>query len=812
MFKNYFKIAIRQLRKQKMYSAIKIGGFALSLAACLLIALFIRDEVSYDKFYPDANRVYRIIAAYNDNGRIDRGTSMSPPTAKAVERDFPEVEKTGRIMAFPLFYGAGSNYVRPEGQEKNLYDDGFSYADQSILDILKIPMVYGDRSRALAEPNTIVFSKKKADKYFPNQNCVGKMIYLNDDKTRPFKIGGVMQDFPNNSQFKFDFFITLTGVEFWQGEQTGWGSQNYETYMLLKPGTNVKSFEKKLSDGLIGKYIIPEMIRDGNKEVADVKTKFKFEVQALPDAHLQSFDISDYEPSHGDMRFVWLFGAIAGFILIIACINFINLSTAKSANRAKEVGLRKVIGSFRTSLIKQFLTESLLFSFISFVLAIVLAWTLLPLFNTLSAKSLKMPWGEWWLFPVMLAAAFVVGIFSGLYPAFYLSSFKPISVLKGNLSRGTKNSLLRNGLVVFQFTTSMVLIIATIVIYSQTKFLLNRKLGFDKDQVLLIQGTNTLRDEVKNFREELTKLSQVKSASISDYLPVSNTKRNQNTFIVEGKAKEEPGVGSQFWIVDDAYIKTMGMKIVEGRNFSSEMLSDSQAVVINQSMAKRLNLKDPIGKRITNGWSHPFNIVGVVEDFNFESMRGKIEPVCLKLGISPSVVSVKANGADMKSLIQGVSAVWKKYAPAQPIRYAFLDESFANMYIDVQRMGNVFTSFAVLAIMIACLGLFALSAFMAEQRNKEISIRKVLGASVSGITTMLSKDFAKLVLIAIFIASPIAWWAMNKWLQDFQYRTPITWWMFFSAGLLMIVIALATISFQAIKAAIASPAKTLRSE
>jgi len=811
MFKNYFKIALRQLSRQKMYAAIKIGGFALSIAACLLIALYIRDELSYDKSFPEADRIYRMVAVFNDNGNIDKWTAMTPPTAKAVEKDFPEVEKVARLMPNTLFYGAGSNYLRPVNQEKNIYEEGFTYADQSILDMFKIPMVYGSRANALAEPNTMVISKKKADKYFPNQDCVGKIMFLNNDKSKPYKIGGVMQDFPTNSHLQYDFFLTLTGVEFWPGEQTGWNSNNYDHYILVRPGTNIRAFEKKLSDHLLNTYVVPDLVRNGDKDAEKVAKNARFELQAMTDIHLKSFDIHDFQSTHGDVRFVWLFGAIACFILIIACINFINLSTAKSANRAKEVGLRKVIGSFRSSLIQQFLIESLLFSFLSFVLAILLAWGLVPFFNTLSAKSLKIPWNEWWLFPVMIAMAIMIGFLSGLYPSFYLSSFKPISVLKGNLSRGSKNLLLRNGLVIFQFTSSIVLIIGTIVIYSQTKFILNKKIGFDKDQVLLIQGANTMGDEIKSFKHELMKLSQVKSVSVSDYLPVTGTKRNGNTFYNEGKAKEESGVGTQIWVVDDDYIKTMGMKITAGRNFSFDMVSDSQAVVINQTMAKKLNLKDPIGKRITNGWSH-FNVVGVVQDFNFESMRDSTGALCMQLGISPSIVSVKVNTADIKNLIPAVSAVWKKFVPAQPIRYTFLDESFKNMYADVQRMGGIFTSFAILAIMIACLGLFALSAFIAEQRNKEIGIRKVLGATVSGITAMLSKDFVKLVLISILIASPIAWWAMNKWLQDFVYRIHISWWMFLVAALMVTIIAIATISFQAIRAAIANPAKSLRTE
>ena len=412
----------------------------------------------------------------------------------------------------------------------------------------------------------------------------------------------------------------------------------------------------------------------------------------------------------------------------------------------------------------------------------------------------------------MIGCAIIVGVIAGLYPSFYLSAFKPIDVLKGQLSRGSKNSILRNGLVVFQFTTSIILIIGTLVIYNQTHYILNKKIGFDKDQVLLIQGTNTLENKMEAFKNELLKSSEIKSVSISDYLPVAGTKRDGNTFYKEGKMKEDIGVSSQKWQVDYDYLKTMGMHIIEGRYFSKEMASDSAAIVINQTMAEKLGLKNPIGQRIENGWQK-FTVIGVMEDFNFESMKQEVTPLCLVLAkYNSTIVSVKISGTDTKQAISYVASVWKGFSPNQPFRYTFLDESFANMYADVQRTGSIFTSFAVLAIIIACLGLFALSAFMAEQRNKEIGIRKVLGASVSGITAMLSKDFVKLVIISIIIASPIAYWAMTKWLQDFAYRISISWWMVAVAGLSAIMIALITISFQSIKAALMNPVKTLRTE
>lgn len=811
MIKNYLKIAVRQLLKQKMYAAIKVGGFALSIAACLLIALYIREELSFDKSYPDANRIYRIVGQYNFDNIHEKGVDWPAVMGKTMKSDFPEIEQFGRLMPNSLFWGAGSNELKRSDAAENTHEEGFAYADQSLLDILKLPMVYGDAAHALTEPLTMVLSKSKADKYFPGQNPVGKVMYLNNNKSKPYKIGAVMQDIPLTSHLhQFDFLLTLAGVEFWNGEQTTWQASNYHIYVTLKPGTNVARFNQKVTDGIINNYYIPDMIKNGDKNASKIKNALSMRAQNIEDINLRSYDIHD-GMSHGDIRFIWLFGAVAGFILVIACINFINLSTAKSANRAKEVGLRKVVGSQRSGLISQFLTESLLYSFFSFALGLVLAIILLPYFNMLASKSLTIPWQQWWLLPTVLVSAVIIGIVAGIYPAFYLSGFKPAEVLKGKLSSGSKSSGLRNGLVVFQFTTSIILIISTFIIYNQMQFILNKKVGFEKDQVVMIQGTNTLDNEVKNFKDELLKLQAVKSVSVSDFLPVAGTKRNGNEFFNEGRVKIDAGVGGQFWDIDEDYIKTFGMKLVAGRNFNPGMKTDSQAVIINQTMAKKLNLKNPIGKRIVN-YGAPKAIIGVVQDFNFESLRDGIEPLVMHLSNSNSIVSVKVKTGDMKNTLAEITRTWKSFSPNQPIRYTFMDERFANMYADVQRMGRIFTSFAILAIIIACLGLFALAAYMAEQRSKEIGIRKVLGASIGNITTLLSLNFIKLVFIAIIIASPIAWWAMTKWLQDFTYRIPIGWGVFVFAGTVAIGIALLTVSFQSIKAAIANPVKSLRSE
>lgn len=793
-----------------MYAAIKTGGFALGIAACLLIALFIKEELSYDTQYPAADRIYRIAFAYTDNGKTEKGVDVPAPLAASMRKDFPEIEQVGRLMSNNLFPGAGSNEISPWDKIETTHEDGLTYADQGMLDILQFPMVYGDRSHMLTEPRTMVISRRKADKYFPNENPIGKLMVLNEDKTKPYTITGVMENIPaNNHLQQYDFLLTLAGAELWKGEQQDWGANNYADYILVRSGTNAEQLSKKMNKDLLYNYYLPNMIREGDKDAQKQIAKAKFYLQPVTDIYLTP-DVED-DVAHGDMRFVWLFGAVAAFILIIACINFINLSTAKSANRAKEVGLRKVIGSQRSSLINQFLTESLLFSFLSFAIGIFLAWALMPYFNMLSAKHLAMPWLQWWFAPAMLVSATIVGLAAGLYPSLYLSSFKPIQVLKGQLAKGSKGSVLRNSLVVFQFTTSIILIISTVVIYNQMHFVLNKKVGFNKDQVLLLEGVNTFTSEnVKTLKTSLLTLPQVQSVSVSDFLPIAGTKRNGNTFWRKGEENTNQGTETERWEVDEDYFKTLGIKIVEGRDFSPLMKSDSNAVVVNQTLVKQMGIKNPVGKLISNGYT--YKIVGVAEDFNFESLHQDIGALVLHLGDSHSMVSVKLHTADMAKTLASVTTTWKKLSPAQPIRYAFLDERFANMYAGVQRMGRTFTSFAVLAIIIACLGLFGLSAFMAEQRSKEIGIRKVLGASVSSITALMSKDFVKLVVIAIVIASPIAWWAMSKWLQDFAYRAPIEWWVFALAGAAAIVIALLTISFQSIKAALMNPVEAIKAE
>ncbi|GHN02413.1 ABC transporter permease [Cytophagales bacterium WSM2-2] len=803
MFENYLKITWRTMTRQKMYTGIKIGGFAIGLATCILIFLFIRNEMSYDQQYAHKN-IYRLFNEWRGES-VGHWTSFPANIHTILKKDYAEVEKAGRLIPFKWF-NAGSNLLRRDDKVDNTYEEGFGYADNELLDILEIPMVYGNRATALVKPMSIVLSKKMADKYFPNEDPIGKILILNEDKTKPFEIGGVMEDFPPNSHLHFEFLITLTNVEFWQGEQTSWCCWNYNAYVKLRPDTDISAFQNKLTS-MKDTYLLTHLEKNGDQSLEDEKAHHFFGVQRVEDIYLSWDDMGD---DHADLRYIYLFGGIAVFILLLACINFVNLSTAKSANRAKEVGLRKVVGSFRSYLVRQFLTESLMYSFVSFALALLLVVLAMPFFNSLAAKQLSIPWMMWWFIPTLLGAAIVVGVVAGIYPAFYLSAFKPVDVLKGSVSRGLKSSGMRSAMVIFQFTTSIILIIGTFVIYKQMDFIMNTKLGFNKDQVIMIQGANTLNERLEEFKDELKQLADVENATCNNYLPVAGTNRDNNGFWKEGKTKIEKPVYGQHWAVDPDYISTLGMKLVAGRDFDKKLKSDTASLIINQKMAKEMGFKNPVGERMGN-W-RMYTVIGVVEDFHFDDMRQEIRPICFRLSKGGNIVSVKVKSKNIAGAIESVNKVWNKFMPHQPFRYTFMDESYARMYDQVDRMGKIFASFAALAILVACLGLFALSAFVVEQRSKEISIRLVMGASVKSIFRLLTQNFVQLVLVSFIIAAPLAWYMMRKWLEDYKYKITITWDVFVIAGTVSVLIALVTISYQAITAALANPAHRLRAE
>jgi len=820
MLKNHLKIAFRQLKKQKFYSAVNILGLAIGVACCLLIALFIQDELSYDQQHPNVQDLYRINIDYKMTGIEQIGNTVAPVLPKTLKAEIPEIKEVALLNSY--FGNAGSNLVRRQNDKNNQFEDKFAYIDQSFLELFHLPLVQinsgpntASTKDLLTKPNTVVITKRIADKYFSNSNPVGEIIVLNDEIEQSFTITGVIENIPAQSHFHYDFFMSMVSLED-SRTNTSWTSNNYFGYVSLAHGTDPKTLENKLQE-FTERNFGPEFKELFQTDLSQLKSNgqhLKIGLQPVTDIHLYSDDRVPTLETQGDIRFVKLISAIAFFIFLIALVNFVNLSTARSSNRAKEVGLRKVLGSFQEQLITQFLTESVLMSLIAFLIGGFIAVLCLPLFNDLAGKDLTMPFTSINFIGTMLGISVIAGILAGLYPSFYLSGFQPVKVLKGKLSMGAKSGWLRSGLVVIQFTISIGLIIGTLVVYSQMQYIQNKKLGFKKDQVLLIQDTYNIYDELPLFKEDLKKIPEAKNVTISSYLPLDGGDRNSAVFYPEGKNSSKDQVLLQNWSIDEDYFNTLSMDLVTGRNFKKELLSDSISIILNETAVRSFNLGDhPLGKKVTSPYyDNDYTVIGVVKDFNFESLRGKVEPLSFIRGMSSSVVSIKTTAEEMDKLIAKAESSWKKFAPSKPFRYNFLDDRFATMYKTEDRVGTLFGLFSILAIFIACLGLLALATFMTEQRRKEIGIRKVLGASVSTIVFQLSKKFLLYVLIGLFIAVPIAWIQMGNWLNNFAYRIEMEWWMFATAGLLAIAIAFATVGLQSLKAALANPVESIKAE
>ncbi len=811
MIKNYFKIAVRNLWKNKGYSAINIFGLAIGLCTCLLIALYITDELGYDRFYKNADRIFRINTDVRIGGANLHMTQTSDMMGQLLKKDYPQVEEYTR-----LYTSGGDRFIKKGNEfidEKNVAN-----ADSTFFTVFTLPAIEGDTKTALNDPNTVVITASMARKYFNSTNVLGKIIEIQKEETTvPYEITAVIADIPHNAHFHFDFLFSMKNAGYDWGQLT---SHNFHTYLLLKPGVDYKIFQKNF-DNYIDNYVLPQakqfMHINTMEEFKKAGNIIEYSLMPLTKIHLHSDYTFELSPS-GNIQYIYIFAAVALFILIIACINFMNLSTAHSANRGKEVGIRKVLGTERKTLIAQFLVESTVTACISLIIAIIIAWLVLPLFNNVATKSLSVnDLLNIKIFPFILLLPLLVGLLAGSYPAFFLSGFKPIVVLKGNTTTGFKKSNLRNVLVVFQFATSIMLIIATIVVYNQLHFIQTTKLGFNKEQVLVIDGTYVLNNNAEAFKNDVLAMQGVSSGTMSAYIPVSNSSRSDNTYSKDAVMDTKNGIDMQTWVIDYDYLKTMGMEIVKGRNFSKDFGADSSALLITETTAKLLGYTDAVGKKLYQPSGIPGSnlmvaaqIIGVVKDFHFESLRQNIGPLCMRLGKSTGLTSFKITAATAPGLINQIGEKWKALAPGLPFRYRFLSDSFDEMYRSEQRAGTLAIVFTVLAVLIACLGLFGLITFMAEQRIKEIGVRKVLGASISNIVTLLSKDFLMLVLIACVFAFPFAWWAMHTWLQDFAYGVNISWWVFAAAGFAAFVIALITVSFQAIKAAIANPIKSLK--
>jgi putative ABC transport system permease protein len=807
MFRNYLKVGLRNLWKNKGFSAINIIGLATGLAVCLLIVLYVRDELSYDRYNVNADRIYRLDADIYFNNTQASFAVAPDPLAPALVRDYPEIEQMVRLNY------QGDILIKKGAQ--NIKDHDAVFADSTFFKVFTIPMIDGDPNTALDEPNSIVIDETTAKKYFNSANVVGKTLYV--DNNTLCKITGVIKDIPRQSHFHFHFIRPKTREQ----SNDSWLSNNTYSYVLVKPGVSRKKLQKDV-DATIDNYLGKELETQLHASLKDLKktgNHFIYHAMPLTDIHLHSHLSYEIE-ANGDVTYVYIFSVIAIFILLIACVNFMNLSTARSANRAKEVGIRKIAGSLRKNLITQFLTESVLISFFSLIIAIGVAALLLPLFNQLSGKYMHVgTLFSSWLFPVMIALVFVVGIVAGSYPAFYLSSFQPAQVLKGKLAKGFKNGWLRSSLVVFQFIISITLIIGTIVIYNQLNYIRSKKLGYNRDQVLVLQNAYYLDKQIHAFKDELLHIPGVSDATITGDLPTSPNFDNEGWFKDATFDPKKTVVLTNFYI-DENYIPTLDMQMAEGRNFSKDFPSDSTGIILNEAAVKVLGFKDPLKEmlyrpKFNNGninGAVGFHVVGVVKDFNFSSLHNDIGPLIMQLGDNEGAIAVRVNTKNIPSLISSIQNKWDDMAPGQPFSYTFMDADFNRIYTAEQQTGKLFITFAVFAIFIGCLGLFGLVTYAAEQRIKEIGVRRVLGASVPGIVAMLSKDFARLVLIASVIAFPIAWWIMNKWLQGFAYRISISWWVFLVAGLAALLVTIITVCFRSVRAATANPVESLRTE
>jgi putative ABC transport system permease protein len=803
MFKSYLKIAARNLRRHKVYSFINIAGLAVGLACCLLISLYVKDEISYDRYHEKADRIFKVVTDARNPEKESHFALTPAPLAEALVRDFPEVETTARL--FTLFGNALIAYG-----EKRFNEERIFFGDSTFFEVFSIPLIAGNPETALAKPASMVLTETIAQKYFGSENPLGKTIRLNDEDD--LQITGVMADVPANSHFHCDFLISLASAGM-SRNPSFISNSNFHTYLVLRDGASPRALDSKFP-AAVKKYASAQIAaRFGQtfEERLAAGYETKWSLLPLTDVHLHSQREYEIEPN-GNIMTVYLFSAIAVMVLLIACINFMNLTTARSASRAKEIGVRKVVGSNRLQLLRQFLTESIVLSFLALLVALVLVEAFLPSFNALAGKQMQIAFFAGWRpAAALLGIALLVGILAGSYPAFLLSSLRPAFVLKNAAPAGGSASWIRRGLVVFQFAISVGLIAGTLIVHNQLGYVLNRPLGFDKEQVLMVKRAQALGQQREAFKQKLLQNPHIVRAATSTTLPGKLFGRSTYRGL---EAPPENARAMHEIYVDEDFISTLGITLVAGRNFSPDFASDSSAVLLNETAAKKFGWTDPIGRQLTRPGNLDWRgtVIGVVKDFHFESLHKPILPLVIRHEPFYQYFSVRIRTENMASTVQFVESTWKAFAQQQPFEFSFLDQDFDALYRAEQRTGKIFGIFAALAIFIACLGQLGLAAYTIERRTKEIGIRKVLGASVAGIAGLLSKEFVKLVVVAISIASPIAYYAMKRWLQDFAYRVEIDWWVFALAGGLALVIALLTVSTQAIKAALANPVEALRYE
>nr|WP_299338540.1 ABC transporter permease [Allomuricauda sp.] len=811
MIKNHIKIAIRSLKKQPFITFLNLFGLAMGMAGGLLISLYIYDELSYDSMFADADRIHRINVDIKFGGE-DRVFAVTPaPMAETMVADFSEVELTTR------FRTRGSALVRKADTETNVKELQATFVDSTFYKMFGIKALKGDPRVALSAPNTLVLTKTAAEKHFGIDDAVGQTLIVNNTET--FTVTGVIPDMPKNSFLRdYSVFMAMAGYE--DSKIPNWGSNNYQTFIKLIPSANIEDMQAPLR-AFLGKYMIPwaQQFMPGmtEEEFKAAGNHLIYSTIRLQDIHLNSDRVAEMS-SNNNIQSIYILSFIALFLIVLACVNFMNLSTAYSLKRAKEVGIRKTLGSNKKELVRQFLVESGLVSFASLLLALIVAAIALPFFNELADKQIEMPYHKPFFWILLLLSGIVLGLFSGSYPAFFMSRFIPIKVLKGSGDNSAGGSKIRNGLVIFQFAISIFLIVGTLVVYQQLRYIQNKDLGFSKDRVLIVNDVYAAGDQATVFKEEVKKLSFVKNATLSSFFPTPSARGDSSFVPEEGATSQENAVSMQRWGVDYDYLSTMDFTLIAGRNFDINAKTDSTSIIINESALSVMGItpQEALGKRytpdITSENATYYTIIGVVKDFHFSPFRQDIESLSLHLSGFASSLAIKLQTSNFENALSDVERLWNQMAPGQPFDFYFMEDSFNNTFRSEQRLGSIFFIFTSLSILIACLGLFGLAAFNAEKRTKEIGVRKVMGASVGQITVKLSTDFLRLVGVSILISLPIGWYVMNKWLEDFSYKIEIQWWVLAAAALLAVLISILTVSYQSIKAAIVNPIKSLRTE
>lgn len=806
MYKSYLRMAWRNLLRNKTLFTINIGGLAMGIATCVIIMLFVVDELSFDRYHEKANQIVRVVLKGKVNGEVIKEAVTPAPVGPTLKNELPGVHDATRLR------NAGFPKI---AYENKTYKNGkFAFVDPNFFQVFTFSFVRGNPETALLEPNTIVITQEQARKYFGSEDPINKLLMFKDTGEQ-YKVTGIIDKIPANSHFHFDLLASMTGLK--DSKENNWMNSNYYNYLVLDKSANFKDLEIRLPD-IVAKYMGPQMVQIGMtfEKFKENGNEIGLLLQPLTEIHLYS-DFSsqtELEPG-GDVKSVYIFGAVAVFMLLIACINSMNLSTAGATKRNKEVGVKKVLGSQRIQLIHQFLIESFISTGVSMILAALFVTLALPTFNQLSGKALD---AGFLLSPAVLATlallSILITLLAGTYPAFFLSSFKPIAALKNKINTESGNKGIRNGLVVFQFVISAGLILAIIVVSQQMAYIQNKKIGYDRDQLLVLRESYLLGNNENAFMNQLANDPRIESVTMSAFLPAGPTDNNM-TGVYPGQ-QHEAIRRTLIYNIDAKYIPTMGMELAAGRNFSEMPGVDSSNVIINETAAKIFGLSDnPLGQTLTANVSdsekRTLTIIGVIKDFHFRSLREPIAPLIM-LNNPYGGLIIRTKTSEIADLLSSIEDKWKAFHVEEPFSYALLDELYNETYLTEQKMGTILKIFGLLTIFVACLGLFGLVTFTAEQRIKEIGIRKVLGANVAQIVSLLSRDLILLVSISFVIAFPLGYYLMDKWLQDFAYKIDIQWWVYALAGLTTLLIAFSTMSFKTIKSALANPVESLRSD